>query len=82
MKKIKDIIETCNSYAEIYFVDLLVAEKYKNIIADILNSKSNDLEECVRLFDKQKEYMQQMYLAADEIGMLFVELVKSVEGDK
>ncbi len=81
-KKIKDIIETCNSYAEIYFVDLLVAEKYKNIIADILNSKSNDLEECVRLFDKQKEYMQQMYLAADEIGMLFVELVKSVEGDK
>ena len=55
---------------------------YKNIIIDILDSKDDDSEECVRLLNKQKEYMNQMYDAASTVKEWFVELVDSVKGDE
>ena len=81
-KKIKKIIEDCNSYEEIFFIDVLVSQNYKNIIIDILDSKDDNSEECVRLLNKQKEYMNQMYDAASTVKEWFVELVDSVKGDE
>lgn len=81
-KKIKKVIEDCNSYEEIFFIDVLVSQNYKNIIIDILDSKDDNSEECVRLLNKQKEYMNQMYDAASTVKEWFVELVDSVKGDE
>lgn len=81
-KKIKKIIEDCNVYEEIYFIDVLVSEEYKKIIVDILDSKDDSSEESIRLLNKQKGYMQQMYDAASTVKEWFVELVDSVKGDE
>lgn len=81
-RKIKKIIEDCNVYEEIFFIDVLVSQNYKNIIIDILDSKDDNSEECVRLLNKQKEYMNQMYDAASTVKEWFVELVDSVKGDE
>lgn len=76
-KKIKKIIEESDSYMEIYFVDLLVAEEYKEMIGDILDVSKDKIDECRRVFMKQQKYMQQMYDAVEQIKDWFVELVNS-----
>lgn len=76
-KKIKKIIEESDSYMEIYFVDLLVAEEYKEMIGDILDVSKDKIDECRRVFMKQQKYMQQMYDAVEQIKDWFVELVDS-----
>ncbi len=77
--KVRKIVRKCAECDEGYFVDLLIANEYGDILSDVLEKEDNDEAECKRMFNKMKEYMEAMANGVDEIKALFVELVDTVE---
>ncbi len=77
-KKVAEIIEECNSFDEIYFVDCLIAEEEGDVLGDIYNAKENNEEEVSRIYEKLLKYISAMYSAVDEVRKMFEKIIDGV----
>lgn len=75
-KEIGKIVEECNAFDEILFVDYYVSPEQGDVLSDILSIKDDNEEESIRLFIKLKEYMEAMYSATEDVKRLFVGLLR------
>lgn len=76
---INRILEECNSFDEIYFVDRIVAKDEGDVLGDIYNAKEDDAEEVCRIFEKLLKYVKAMYSATDEVREMFEKIIRDVE---
>lgn len=78
-KEIGKIAEECNNFDEIIFVDYYISPEQGDVLGDVFSIKEDDVEECIRMFSKMKEYMKCMYDATKDIENLFKELLNDKE---
>jgi hypothetical protein len=78
-KQINQILEECDSYSEIYFVDFLVSQKESDLLGDIYFEEKDSADECCRILDKLRHYMEMLENAIDEVKAHFTYILEQTQ---
>lgn len=70
------LIQECDSFAEISFLDEMVSETNADILGDIYIEKEDNAEEVCRMLDKLLGYIRTLHGSAENVKKMFQKIIE------